>query len=77
MAQVNPLNLATPAHKYHKLPPLILHPFADTKAPDKAVLLTAGKHLFETYPEEDVRLYFTTLVLQDPTVWGGLEEVLG
>ena len=29
MAQVNPLNLATPAHKYHKLPPLILHPFAE------------------------------------------------
>lgn len=48
----------------------------DTKAPDKDVLLKAGRLMFETYPDEDVRLYFTTLVLQDPTVWGGLEELL-
>ena len=37
MAQVNPLNLGSTATKSHKLPPLILHPFADAKAPDKLV----------------------------------------
>src|SRR5262249_45813859 len=37
MAQANPLNLNFPSSKTHKLPPLILHPFADAKAPDKLV----------------------------------------
>ena len=40
MAYVNPLNLnqaSSPSKATCKLPPLILHPFADSKAPDKLV----------------------------------------
>lgn len=48
----------------------------DTKAPEKDVLLKAARQMFETHPPDEVRLYLTTLVLQDPSVWGGLEESL-
>ena len=33
---------------------------------------TAAAALLSTYPQEDVTLYFSTLVSQDPDTWGGL-----
>jgi hypothetical protein len=48
----------------------------DIQPPDAEKLQQAGRHLFETFPADDVRLYFTTLLLQDPETWSGLEQVL-
>lgn len=39
-------------------------------APEK--LGTAAAALLSKYPQEDVTLYFSTLVSQDPDTWGGL-----
>jgi hypothetical protein len=41
--------------------------------PADDALATAVTRLRDAYPSEDVRLYFTTLLLQDPETWGGLE----
>jgi hypothetical protein len=49
----------------------------DVKAPEPAKLAEAAKQLSSTFPAADVRLYFSTLVLQDPDTWGGLAEHLG
>ena len=35
---------------------------------------TAAAELASKFPEEDVSLYFATLVAQDPETWGGLAE---
>lgn len=39
-------------------------------------LEAAAKHLTEAYPPAAVRLYFLTLLGQDPATWGGLEELI-
>lgn len=44
------------------------------QAPDAARLDAAVKTLQATYPPEDVQLYLSTLRLQDPETWGGLDE---
>ena len=44
--------------------------------PDPEKLKTAAATLREKYPAEDVKLYFSTLVLQDSETWGGLLEEL-
>jgi hypothetical protein len=44
----------------------------DVKAPDSAVVAEAGRQLLTAWPPEDVRLYFSTLVMQDPGTWGAL-----
>lgn len=49
----------------------------DVKAPEPAKLADAAKHIAGSHPAENVRLYFTTLILQDPDTWGGLTEHLG
>jgi hypothetical protein len=43
-------------------------------APEK--LSAAAKALAGKFPIEDVRLYFSTLVSQDPDTWGGLVDEL-
>jgi hypothetical protein len=46
----------------------------NTVKPDAAMLKTAAADLSTKYPKEDVALYFSTLVSQDPDTWGGLAE---
>ncbi|MDE3155126.1 MAG: hypothetical protein KGN76_08480 [Acidobacteriota bacterium] len=41
-------------------------------APDPARLTAAAKALAAGFPHEDVGIYLSTLVCQDPTVWAGL-----
>jgi hypothetical protein len=43
--------------------------------PDNAALKAAAADLSSKYPKEDVTLYFSTLVSQDPDTWGGLAEL--
>ncbi|HEX6973856.1 MAG TPA: hypothetical protein VF147_05605 [Vicinamibacterales bacterium] len=43
--------------------------------PDPEKLKTAAADLATKYPIEDVSLYFSTLVSQDPDTWGGLAEL--
>jgi hypothetical protein len=43
--------------------------------PDPATLKTAAADLSAQYPREDVVLYFSTLVSQDPDTWGSLAEL--
>jgi hypothetical protein len=42
--------------------------------PDPTKLKTAAADLSAEYPREDVVLYFSTLVSQDPDTWGSLAE---
>jgi hypothetical protein len=48
----------------------------DVKRPEDEALKAAVAAVNEKFPAEDVRLYFSTLVLQDPVTWGGLAELL-
>jgi hypothetical protein len=42
--------------------------------PEPAKLEASAKAIVAAYPAEDVRLYFTTLLMQDPETWDGLEQ---
>src|SRR3990172_12173039 len=42
--------------------------------PDAAKLRAAGEELAKSFPQEDVALYFSTLISQDPETWGALAE---
>jgi hypothetical protein len=44
-------------------------------APDSAKLRAAAEELGSKYPPDEVALYFSTLVSQDPDTWGGLAEL--
>lgn len=44
-------------------------------APDPAKLRSAADELGSTYPADEVALYFSTLVSQDPDTWGALAEL--
>ena len=44
-------------------------------APDAAKLRAAAEELGSKYPADEVALYFSTLVSQDPDTWGGLAEL--
>ncbi len=48
----------------------------DVKRPEADALKAAAAVLGEKFPADDVRLYFSTLVLQDPATWGGLAELM-
>jgi hypothetical protein len=48
----------------------------EIKAPDDEKLQAAAKELASKYPAEDVSLYFSTLVSQDPETWGGLAPLV-
>jgi hypothetical protein len=50
---------------------------AELKAPDPKLLQKAVAGLAESFPPEDVRLYLSTLLVQDGAVWGGLSGLLG
>jgi hypothetical protein len=43
--------------------------------PDSDKLKTAADHIAAKYPREDVALYFSTLISQDPETWGELAEL--
>lgn len=43
--------------------------------PDAEKLKTAAGELTSKFPAEDVSLYFSTLVSQDPDTWGALADV--
>jgi hypothetical protein len=43
--------------------------------PDAEKLKRAASELAAQYPKEDVSLYFSTLVSQDPDTWGGLADL--
>ncbi|MGH9236672.1 MAG: hypothetical protein ACRD3G_01425 [Vicinamibacterales bacterium] len=47
----------------------------EMEAPSAERLEHAAKTLGAAYPAEDVALYLTTLMWQDPDTWGGLEKV--
>ena len=44
-------------------------------APDKEKLQTAVSTLTAAHPADDVALYLSTLVWQDPETWGTLAEL--
>jgi hypothetical protein len=44
--------------------------------PDKAKLAPAAATVAREFPADDVRLYLTTLLCQDPETWGGLDEIV-
>jgi hypothetical protein len=46
----------------------------DTAAPAPEKLREAATAIAAQYPREDVALYLSTLVWQDPDTWGGLTE---
>src|SRR5262245_52232987 len=47
----------------------------DAVKPDADKLAPAAAKLTSDYPADDVRLYLSTLVCQDPDTWGALSEV--
>jgi hypothetical protein len=48
----------------------------DVTPPPREAVIDAGRKLYQTFDAADVRLYFSTLLLQDPDTWGALQEVL-
>ena len=46
----------------------------DVPKPEPEALANAAKAIVAAYPAEDVRLYFTTLLMQDPETWAGLDQ---
>lgn len=48
----------------------------DSVMPDKEKLAPAAATLAREFPKDDVRLYLTTLLCQDPETWGGLADVV-
>jgi hypothetical protein len=48
----------------------------DSAKPDAAKLAPAAAALAQEFPADDVRLYLTTLLCQDPETWQGLGEIL-
>jgi hypothetical protein len=48
----------------------------DDVKPDTAKLGPAAVTLTHEFPPDDVRLYLTTLLCQDPETWGGLDNIV-
>jgi hypothetical protein len=48
----------------------------EVERPDPARLEEAARTLRQEYPEQDVELYFSTLVAQDPETWGSLQPLV-
>jgi hypothetical protein len=46
----------------------------DVQAPTSDALKNAAKSLAASYPADDVSLYLSTLIWQDPETWGALSE---
>jgi hypothetical protein len=49
----------------------------ELKAPEADRLKDAAAKLRAAYPNDDVDLYFQTLLVQDAETWGGLADLLG
>src|SRR5438094_6033733 len=48
----------------------------DDVKPDKAKVARAAATIAKQYPPDDVSLYFSTLLCQDPETWGELKDVV-
>jgi hypothetical protein len=48
----------------------------DSVKPDAAKIGPAAAGLAKQFPAEDVRIYLTTLLCQDPETWGALDETV-
>jgi len=48
----------------------------DSVKPDRAKLGPAAAKISSEFPADDVHLYLSTLVCQDPETWGGLVELI-
>jgi hypothetical protein len=48
----------------------------DEVKPDPAKIAPAAQQLSQQFPAEDVQLYLTTLLCQDPETWGALSDVV-
>jgi hypothetical protein len=48
----------------------------DSAKPEAARLAPAAADLAREFPADDVRLYLTTLLCQDPDTWGDLDEIV-
>jgi hypothetical protein len=48
----------------------------DSAKPDADKLAPAAAALGREFPPDDVRLYLTTLLCQDPETWQGLDEIV-
>jgi hypothetical protein len=48
----------------------------DSVKPDAAKMGAAAAELVRQFPPDDVRLYLTTLLCQDPETWGALDETV-
>jgi len=48
----------------------------DDVKPDRSKIPAAAAEIEKRYPPEDVRLYLSTLVSQDPDTWGALGDVV-
>jgi hypothetical protein len=48
----------------------------DDIKPDQAKLAPAAATVVREFPPDDVRLYLTTLLCQDPATWGGLSDIV-
>jgi hypothetical protein len=48
----------------------------DDVKPDVGKLAPAAAAVVKEFPADDVRLYLTTLMCQDPETWGGLNEIV-
>ena len=48
----------------------------DSAKPDPEKIAPAAAELVKQFPADDVRLYLTTLVCQDPETWGSLDETV-
>jgi len=48
----------------------------EVKLPDAETCRAAGRDLLTAFPPDDVRIYFATLLVQDPDAWAPLEELL-
>ena len=47
----------------------------DSAKPDASQIAAAAAQIAKQFPAQDVRLYLTTLLCQDPQTWGALSEV--
>jgi hypothetical protein len=48
----------------------------ENATPEASKMAPAASQLMEKFPADDVKLYLTTLVCQDPETWGGLNDVV-
>ena len=48
----------------------------DSAKPESSKIGPAAAQLAKEFPAEDVRLYLTTLLCQDPETWGALDETV-